>query len=199
MTTGQTCDNWSSAVPGPDERARLAGTLGEVLRGLRAERGLSTRRLAVRAAVARSTILRLESGERRPRPSLLQAVAYGLDHKDPGPLAALLMTAAGASVRPDTAAALRRRRRIVRRRRRVAGRQRYALAMTMNAARAQSTEAIMRSCAVLDRPGALDDEASLIEVQKLHDAAQYLDCEADAIGMALARWNHPLEKVQMYG
>lgn len=46
---------------------------------LRAERNMPQAVLAQRALVHRSTILRLERGQIRPRPSLLGWVAYGLD------------------------------------------------------------------------------------------------------------------------
>jgi transcriptional regulator with XRE-family HTH domain len=49
------------------------------LRELRIEHGLSLRGLERRAGVARSTISRVERGLRRPRPSLLGWLAWGLD------------------------------------------------------------------------------------------------------------------------
>ncbi len=100
--------NFAEAVPSDDEREHLASTLGKALRDMRADRGLSTRSLAERSALARSTVRRLESGERRPRPVVLEAIAYGLDHKAPEPLCAVLREAAGASLRPDTPAGRRR-------------------------------------------------------------------------------------------
>lgn len=96
-------------TPSAEERERLAATLGVLLRSLRAERGLSQRVLAARSTVNRTTIERLEMGQRRPRPSLLRALAYGLDHLEPAVIAERLIEAAGESLRPDTAAGLRRR------------------------------------------------------------------------------------------
>lgn len=67
-------------APGSAAPRRSDGqTLGELLRQLRTEHGLSTRRLAERAGVARSTIQRLERGEIRPRPSTLGWVAGAID------------------------------------------------------------------------------------------------------------------------
>jgi transcriptional regulator with XRE-family HTH domain len=106
---GSSVRSFDRSNPGEGERARLAATLGARLRSMRAERGLSTRALAVRSTVARSTITRLERGERRPRPGILAALAYGLDHENPGPLAEALQEATGPSLQPDTPQGVRRR------------------------------------------------------------------------------------------
>ncbi len=191
--------DWSAGVPSPDEQATLSGTLGTMLRRLRMQRRLSTRRLAVRSAVAQSTIQRLEAGQCRPRPAVLRAIAYGLEHQDPDPLAEGLIVAAGASLRPDTPAGLRRRRRIERRRRLAADRQRGELAKALQAAREMHMKALMRSLSVLGRRGALDRVEDLEEAQRLHDAAATFDCRARAIEQALGRQTHPLEEVRPDG
>ncbi|MEV5710106.1 helix-turn-helix transcriptional regulator [Actinoallomurus sp. NPDC052274] len=100
-----------SGRPDAEERARLAGGLGVLLRSLRTERGLSVRGLAARAAVSPGMVTMLEAGERRPRASLLGALAYGLDPDDPAPTRAALVAAAGESLADDTGRSLRRRRR----------------------------------------------------------------------------------------
>lgn len=97
--------------PGPAERERLAASLGALLRELRRERGMGTRVLARRAAVARSTLTRLEAGERRPRRSLLAGIAYGLNPDDPKPITEALAAAAGDSLVPEGPWSEQRRRR----------------------------------------------------------------------------------------
>jgi len=101
-------DPFEDALPGPDEQAALTASLGALLLSLRTERGLSTRTLAARSTLARSTVTRLETGQRRPRPVTLKALAFGLDHLDPGPLLDALTEAAGPSLRPDTPGGRRR-------------------------------------------------------------------------------------------
>lgn len=95
--------------PGPDERERLVRTLGETLRTLREAHGMGTRRLAERAACARSTVTRLECGERRPRASLLAHLAYAMNPDDPDPLRDVLVAAAGDSLVPESEWSQRRR------------------------------------------------------------------------------------------
>lgn len=97
--------------PDPAERERLAATLGALLCQLRMERGWGTRLLARRSAVARSTIRRLEAGERRPRRSLLAGIAYGLNPDGPKPITDALAAAAGDSLVPESRWSERRRRR----------------------------------------------------------------------------------------
>ena len=102
-TTGRAASNPASTTSNPteDERKRAASrapracaphaatspatgrsgvaALAALLRQLRTDHGLSTRRLATRAAVARSTIQRLENGRLRPRPSTLSIIAAAID------------------------------------------------------------------------------------------------------------------------
>ncbi|GAB3995311.1 hypothetical protein GCM10029992_12230 [Glycomyces albus] len=78
-----------------DAAALLAASLGALLRALRADRGMSAYTLAKRAAVNRSTVWRLEAGQRRPRRSLLANLAYGLEPDAPTPIADALAAAAG--------------------------------------------------------------------------------------------------------
>lgn len=102
------------------ERAVLRRTLGNELRGVRALTGMSQWTLACRAGCARSTIERLEAGERRPTPSMLAALAIA--HRwtiPPVPEDRLavesvlrrLLDAAGASLTEDTPGGLLRRER----------------------------------------------------------------------------------------
>jgi transcriptional regulator with XRE-family HTH domain len=58
--------------------------------------------LAKRAVVAHTTVLRLESGERRPRPVIITALANALDPAAPESVCEALTAAAGESLRPDT-------------------------------------------------------------------------------------------------
>lgn len=95
----------------PLERARLAASLGPVLRSARGRVRLSVRGLAAEAGCGARTVVRLEQGAMRPRPSLLASLAEVLDPADPEELASRLCAAAGESLRPDTAASLRARRR----------------------------------------------------------------------------------------
>jgi transcriptional regulator with XRE-family HTH domain len=103
--TGRAMDN----RPDPAERERLARTLGATLRTLREAHELGTRRLAQRAACARSTVTRLERGERRPRASLLAHLAYAMNPGDPEPLREVLIAAAGESLAPESEWSERRR------------------------------------------------------------------------------------------
>lgn len=99
----------------PAERARLAASLGPVLRAARRRVRLSTRGLAEEAGCAARTVVRLEQGQMRPRRSLLASLSEVLDPADPEALTSRLCAAAGGSLRPDTAASLRARRRRARR------------------------------------------------------------------------------------
>ena len=107
-------ERWSAYLPGPDETDRLAATFGATLRRLRTGRGLSARGLASRAVVAHTTVLRLESGQRRPRPVIIAALANALDPHDPEPVREVLTAAAGESLRPDTPKGVRAHHRRVR-------------------------------------------------------------------------------------
>ena len=66
------------------------------------DRGLSTRGLARRSAVARSTVQRIERGVMHPRRSLLSALALGLDVDRQQELLEELTAAAGAEVAPES-------------------------------------------------------------------------------------------------
>jgi len=79
-------------------------TLGELLRELRTGHGFSTRRLAARAAVSRSTIQRLEHGTLRPRPSTLALIASALDPDRRAEIRARLVAAAGDDLAPHNEA-----------------------------------------------------------------------------------------------
>lgn len=74
---------------------------------------MGTRRLAERAACARSTVTRLERGERRPRASLLAHLAYAMNPDDPEPLRDVLIAAAGGSLVPESEWSQRRRNRAI--------------------------------------------------------------------------------------
>lgn len=78
--------------------------LAVLLQRLRAESGLSTRRLAERAVVARTTVQRLERGQIRPRPSTLGLLAAALDPDRRAEILGQLVDAAGEHVAPDNEA-----------------------------------------------------------------------------------------------
>jgi transcriptional regulator with XRE-family HTH domain len=196
-------DRWNASAPGTDEQEHLAATLGAVLKAMRTERGLSTRALAERSTVARSSITRLESGMRRPRPEMLHALAYGLDHEHPEPLAERLMAAAGPSLRPDTEAGLRARRRRMERAHRAVKALRYQVAREADYARQRSLALIigdlrhMNVPRVVANPTAAQvarEQAALDQMQAVLDASQAARRHSDAL-FATLRWPyHPLER-----
>ncbi|MFC5748909.1 helix-turn-helix domain-containing protein [Actinomadura rugatobispora] len=161
-------------LPDPDERERLAATLGETLRRLRAEAGLGTRALAVRAATTRSTVVRLERGERRPRRSMLSSLAMGLDPDRHVELLEVLAAAAGPSLRPESDGSARFRRRQIE-----AGILAGRVPLPSNIARPlalhrQADAASRKAERILARPGALDDAEALAVVNELMDVARRL-------------------------
>ena len=89
--------------------------LAVLLQRLRAESGLSTRRLAERAVVARSTVQRLERGQIRPRPSTLGLIASALDPDRRAEILGQLVDAAGEHIAPNNEAWSRYKGRRVRR------------------------------------------------------------------------------------
>jgi transcriptional regulator with XRE-family HTH domain len=89
--------------------------LGALVESLRLAAGLSGRALARRAAVAPSTVCRLERGLLRPRPSLLMAIGNALDPDRQREIRAELTAAAGPSMAEDTRGWVRRRRRAIER------------------------------------------------------------------------------------
>ncbi|NJP28071.1 helix-turn-helix transcriptional regulator [Microbispora sp. SCL1-1] len=196
------CDKWSKFLPEPAERERLAATLGAALKALRAEYGIGTRPLARRSTVARSTITRLESGQRRPRPAILAAIAYGLDPGRVDELAELLATAAGDSLRPDTPGGIRRRARRTAKARRVAGVVRWRL--QREAEQARHAEIVVTFNALrklpLDpwrsdlAPADLDRlAAQLAAHHEALDESRRLHNRADHLQRVLSRPHHPLE------
>jgi len=77
-------------------------TLAALLRQLRSERGLSTRGLAERAGVARSTVQRLERGQIRARPSTLGWLAGAIDPDRRAEIRDRLVAAAGDDLAPHS-------------------------------------------------------------------------------------------------
>ena len=200
--TGQPGD-WPRYLPTPDERERLAATLGAELRALRAEHGLSVARLAERAGAHPTTVARLETGERRPRPSMLASIAYGLDPDRADEITSRLVAAAGPSLRPDTEGSIRRRARRMARARRAARREVWR--MERAAADARS-EGFRLTCRALQRlPLHLVSEPDLSrgeleraerQVAALAAAQQRADAllaAAAELAAALAAVRHPLE------
>lgn len=110
--------------PDASERAALRSSLGPALRSLRSEFGLSQWRLSTQAGTSRTTIEYLESGQRRPTPSLLASLvlsaAWTIPPREPLGHAAevdrfrRLVDATGASLVVDTEGGIRRRSRRLR-------------------------------------------------------------------------------------
>lgn len=111
VPVGSRPERWPEARPGPDERTAIAAGVGAVLRKARTSRRLSCRALARAAGCCDRTVGRIESGERRPRESMLRALTRVLDADGAGKLAEQLIAAAGDSLRADTPAGIRARRR----------------------------------------------------------------------------------------
>lgn len=196
------CGQWTGHVPGHAERDRLVATLGAVLRALRTEYGLGTRPLARRSTVARSTIQRLEAGERRPRRSILAALAYGFDPDRAEQLAAMLCEAAGPSLREDTTGGLRMRERRKDDALRAVTREVWRI---WQAAEASKREAFRLSTVVLAKlpldpmkPSMTNAELDrgFVRLQALHGVmatSRELFNRRDALVAALSRPRHPLE------
>jgi transcriptional regulator with XRE-family HTH domain len=91
-----------SGRPDQAERQQLACTVGAELRRLRLDAGLSIRQLERRSGVHRSSISLVERGLRRPRPSLLGWLAFGIDPDAPEPVKKRLCEAAGTSLIADS-------------------------------------------------------------------------------------------------
>lgn len=163
----------SGRVP-PGERERLAATIGVLLRTERLAAGYGTRRAAAAIGCERSTVRRLESGQLRPREVTLRCIAAAYRPDDPRPLAQRLIAAAGASLRPDTDGAVRRR---IRRANAaiLAGRRRLPSDLERRLVLHRRADAMHRRVdALLAAPGALDDPDVLGQALDLHTEASRL-------------------------
>jgi len=159
-------------VPPVTPVAGGAAAAGRLLRELRTADGLSERALARRSAVARSTVTRLEHGQIRPRRSLLQALAVGLDPDRPKALAAKLAEAAGGDLVPESDRWRYRQHRLERGilRGDVPWPSKVAEGIRLHRAADAARASAM---AILHRPGALDDADALdqaLELMKLSRA-----------------------------
>jgi transcriptional regulator with XRE-family HTH domain len=188
------------AITGQTERELLAAGLGALLAAERRARGWSVRELAAAGGCAHTTVLRLESGHRRPRPALLRSLADALAADRADALAEQLATAVGGSLRADTPAGSRARRRRSRRarlREYHALRLKRALFDAWIAATITDMEALdvrpLRAARRLDATPEQVDEASRVldrlEAQRRHRQRLY-DIER-AIGSHL-RAGHPV-------
>ncbi len=160
-----------------DDLARL----GALVRALRLEHGLGTRALARRATACRSTIQRLERGQLRPRPSLLQAIAWGLDPDRAPKLRRQLLDAAGENLAPDTQGWRR-----YRWRRQELGMATGAVPLPREIARRveahrREAEARREADALLDGLGALDDAEILARAHELMTVACRAAAEAGGV------------------
>lgn len=196
------CQKWTQHVPDGVERDRLAATLGAALRSMRLAYDVGTRPLARRSTVARSTIQRLERGERRPRRSVLAAIAYGLDPDRAEQLAAALCDAAGPSLREDTVGGLRRRERLLQTARRTVKWEAWRIWQDAEHAKGEAFHLNIRVLAKLqldpmkDRmtPAELDRaEAQLVNLNAVSDQSRRLFNYHDALVAGLSRPRHPLE------
>ena len=171
------------AAPDPASRARVmrgqnpvrmvkpvaagAAAAGQLVRDYRTAAGFSERTLARRAAVARSTVTRLEHGQLRPRRSLLSALAVGLDPDRPKDLLAQFAEACGDDIAPESDGWRHHRRRIMER-----GILRGDVPMPTELSRRirlhQGADAAWREAmTILHRHGALDDAEALGEANRL--------------------------------
>jgi transcriptional regulator with XRE-family HTH domain len=155
-----------------------AAAAGQLLREFRRAAGLSERGLAKRSAVARSTVTRLEHGQIRPRRSLLQALAVGLDPDRPKELAGQLAAAAGDDVVPESD-----RWRHYRQRRLERGILRGDVPLPARVAESlrlhrAADVAWSAGVAILRRPGALDDADALDKADELLIQARVLRDQA---------------------
>jgi len=159
---------------GQDPASAGRTAVGHLARELRLAAGLSERALARRAAVARSTVTRLEHGQIRPRQSLLSAIAVGIDPDRPRELIAQLVAAAGDDIAADSDGWLHYRRRRMERgilRGDVPLPTKVAAGIRLHRAADAAWQA---GTAILHRPGALDDADALDEALRLMDEARTL-------------------------
>lgn len=190
------CAQWSNHVPDGVERDRLVATLGAALRSMRLAYDVGTRPLARRSTVARSTIQRLEAGQRRPRRSVLAALAYGLDPGRADQLAAALCDAAGDSLREDTAGGLRRRERRRVDARRAVGREVWRVWRDAEQAKHERFALLVVTLRKLPLDPAAERERLMSQFdahRAVLDRARQLDTYEDALHRALSRPRHPLE------
>jgi transcriptional regulator with XRE-family HTH domain len=148
---------------------------GALARELRIATGLSTCALARRSTVPCASISRFETGQIRPRRSLLSAVATGLDPDRTREIIGRLVDAAGGedALAADGKWARYRWRRIER------GILAGEVPLPSKLARSlelhrQGDEMWLRSMAILDGPGAWDDAEALDEAIRLHDESSRL-------------------------
>jgi transcriptional regulator with XRE-family HTH domain len=147
---------------------------GHLARELRLAAGLSERALAHRSAVARSTVTRLEHGEIRPRRSLLQALAVGLDPDRTKELRERLVAAAGDDIAPESDGWRRYRRRRLERGI-LAGRVPMPSKVADGLRYHRAADAAWSAgVAILHRPGALDDAAALEQANRLLEESRVL-------------------------
>jgi transcriptional regulator with XRE-family HTH domain len=104
-------DRWHRSHLDEAERTHLAAGVGALLRAARTAAGLTARFLAAEAGASIATVSDLENGRVRPRPQMLADLAEVLDPSRSAGLYDALTLLAGTSLRPDTAAGVRRRRR----------------------------------------------------------------------------------------
>jgi transcriptional regulator with XRE-family HTH domain len=149
--------------------------LGALVRLLRLERSMTVTELARRSLCARSTVQRLERGQLRPRRSLLAYVAYGLDSDNDKLIREALITMAGGV---DALAEDGRWGRVRARRANkalIAGKMPLPSDLLRRISLHRQASACWRQAtAILARPGALDDTASLDVALALMDRSKEL-------------------------
>ena len=183
MNTGRSCPNGPSRAGAVRprvgfDRSQDLARLGAVVRALRLEHGLGTRALARRSTAWRSTVQRLERGQLRPRPSLLHAIAWGLNPDRVSELRQQLFDAAGENLAADLPGWQR-----YRWRRQVAGMVTGAVPLPREIGRrvgahVRQAEARRAALALLNRPGAWDDAEILARAHELMAIANQAAAEA---------------------
>lgn len=148
---------------------------GELARELRTAAGLSTCKLARRSTIPCATISRFETGQIRPRRSLLSAIALGIDPDRQKEMIGQLVDAAGGedALAPDGRWAHYRRVRIERGI--LAGEVPLPSGLARSLELHRQADALwLRSVTITDAPGAMDDAAVLEEAIALHDESRRL-------------------------
>lgn len=178
---GSPAENARGRASGAErKRPVVTSPLGSLLADTRTARGLSARGLGLSVGAAHSTVRRIERAERRVSPAMLRSLAAALTDDDAAAeaLTARLIAAAGEQLVDDTPAGMRRRARRERRARRA----RVAREVAEHNRRAdmqrQGYALAAQAHRLMDRPGALDDAATLEQVNLLLDQSQRLIDEA---------------------
>jgi len=157
------CDRTHPWAPAPAIRAQPdLPELAALVRELRAEASLSTRQLAIRSTINRSTIMRVQAGKLQPRKSMLAALAWGIDPDHAPEILEWLVAAAGDQMAAETSGWRRYRKRRLNRRMRA-----RTVPLQAEVERHQAADAFEREAMALQRrPGFWRDRNAM---QQAHD------------------------------